>query len=113
MNNLKNRIKTERLYFRKLVPAALCIIFLCILCIFIFPITKESNQNNPTNADTPHVTGQKGEMKAQFVRKYSFEDAFNEADLVAEVTVEEYSGGTYFRAVVDKVLLQDRNGNFT
>lgn len=124
--------------FYRIATVAAC--FVLVLTFSIIGATnffsENSNQSNIIyGKDTPVRIGKSGVIKASFEKPYTFQEAYEEADLVAEVVITEWLGEldkdgygetTYFKATIAEkfknelnyqeneiTLLQSGNSNWT
>ena len=106
--------KSRMFIFSRSATAVICLTLIIVASIIGIPylLDGSSNQSYKTyGQDTPVRIGQLGSMKTEFGKKYTFEEAYVEADLVAEIVITEWLGEldndeydqlTYFRAKIIK-----------
>ncbi len=103
--------KKKRFPIYRIVAAAACLALIVTVSAFGAPhLFGESDESIIVyGQDTPVRIGQMGSIKASFEKPYTFEEAYEEADLVVEIVITEWLGEldqeglgqtTYFKASI-------------
>ena len=140
-NSMYEEIETDKAnyfpYYR-IIAAAVCLVLIITASVLAVPrlFSGPSGQSHIAyGEDTPVRTGRLGSMQASFEKPYTFREAYEEANLVAEIVItgwlgeldrEGFGETTYFKALITEeyknsihfqekeiVLLQSGNSKWT